>query len=269
MSQKANSSQSQNGKRTPTEPTDKVDIIQPSETKDNEPITISNPSRALKNDLLKSCVGCGCLMIISVIALVVISLLWLRSLSPYLQFDDSLSGSVGEQGLSRFIDKTGADVQVEEKDLCFECPPLQVTGQKPATITISEEDVASWIQSTNKSSYGLEDLRIDITPDGISIATVVLFQGTDWPVSASGTVSKLTENSLDLEITEAQVGPLPIPEGLRRIAEERLETIMNKKLAEAPGLTINTLEFKDGEVVFDGTVPEKIGYPKVDRAVPD
>lgn len=219
---------------------------------------------------LGGCLGCGCITIIMLLVIIGV-ILWIigSSISNVLDSGRSYSSTVTQADFTEFVQKTGVDIQVEDQDLCFECPPLQVSGQKPATITISEEDVASWIQSANAETYGLEDLRVDIDSDGVAIATVILFQGSYWPIAANGTVSKLTENSLDISIVDAQAGPLPIPEEAKLTAEQWLETVVNKKLAETPGLTINTLEFRDGEVIFDGTVPEKIEYPTVDRAVPD
>lgn len=265
-----NTNQNHIAKNIPAEVVEKDAVKQTFDDKQNpQPASVNSKTGPSNSRFRKGCLGCGLVFILAIIVIIIALLWWLRSIGPYLQFDDSFSGNVSENGFSNFLQETGIDVKVDNNDLCFECPPLVTSGEKPVKIIISEEDAASWIQSVNASKYGIEDLRVDITESGLSIASMVNYQGQNLPVTATGTISKLTEKSIDISISGVQVGPLPLPADIYVNAEEWLERVANNKLADTPGLTINSLEFNDGEVIFDGTVPEKIEYPDVDRALPD
>lgn len=172
-------------------------------------------------------------------------------------------GVVGDEaGFETFLDEIGMDVQgINYEDFCLTCPHLNYEGSHEATITISEQDASSWFQTVNVSPIQLAETQFNINADGsIELSTYATYQGTQYPIYGVGTLERTGEQSIQVSVSELEVGTLSLPANVATIASEFLTETANSKLGAMTGLRIDDLRIEEGNVVFEGAVPDKASY---------
>jgi hypothetical protein len=70
-----------------------------------------------------------------------------------------------------------------------------------------------------------------------------------------GTV-KVVNNQIDMDVDKAEVGKVPLP--MDKIPMDYVVRKSETIIGNIPGLDIKNLEFKDGKMSFDGSVPAKV-----------
>lgn len=80
-----------------------------------------------------------------------------------------------------------------------------------------------------------------------------------FPAYAKGTLS-ITNNTLDINVSQLVIGKLPIPETLYRQAKAPLESFVHERLTSGGygSLSIKSLTFSNGTMKFSGTLPKSI-----------
>jgi hypothetical protein len=137
---------------------------------------------------------------------------------------------------------------------------IQYSDPAPMDITLSSSQLSSYLQSTNNEGP-VKQIQVKLGDDNeaeMSAYVDLKEYGYDFkgPVYASGRFEKDSDSTVRMEIYEAKVGMLPIPDDSAAKGEQAFEDLINSNLAKMPGLNIETLEIQDGQLHFDGDFPK-------------
>lgn len=227
------------------------------EVEQESPAKVSRPVEKKKSGCGK-CLGCfGIFVLVAVVVLGTAGFFGIRAIKNFTDQED-FGVETSVEGVNSLMSDLGIDVGVDYEELCFNCAPLTYTGEKSVTLSVTEEQASSWVSILNASSYGLRDFQMRFSEDQIEVTTYIGYQGVEYPIYAAGNVSRVSDKELDVVISDVKVGPLSIPAEYVSTGEEWLEGIGRNKLQEVDGLNVHDLQIKDGEVIFEGTVPEGV-----------
>ncbi len=77
------------------------------------------------------------------------------------------------------------------------------------------------------------------------------------PVYAKGNAS-MTNNQASFDINTAKIGNFPIPSFMLKEITPVLETALEKRIAQIPGTDIKQVELKEGKMIINGDIPQKV-----------
>lgn len=137
---------------------------------------------------------------------------------------------------------------------------IRYSDPAPMDITLSSSQLSSYLQATNNEG-AIKQIQIKLGDDNeaeMSAYVNLKDYGYDFkgPVYASGRFEKSSNCSVSIDIYEAKMGMLPIPDGSADKGEQAFEALINSNLAKMSGLNIETLEIKDDQLHFKGEFPK-------------
>jgi len=166
------------------------------------------------------------------------------------------------------VDPVLFDQMVEENGITLKSPVseyqltnnIQYSDPAPLDITLSSSQLSSYLQATNNEG-AIKQIQIKLGDDNeaeMSAYVDLKDYGYDFkgPVYVSGRFEKSSDSTVSIDIDEAKVGMLPMPDGSADKGEQAFEALINSNLAKMPGLNIETLEIQDGQLHFDGEFPK-------------
>jgi len=71
-------------------------------------------------------------------------------------------------------------------------------------------------------------------------------------------INRISNKSLNLEIQRGKIGIFNVPEKYLEQAEDFFEDLVNNRISEVPGFSMETLEYHNGYSTFKGTFPAKV-----------
>jgi len=83
------------------------------------------------------------------------------------------------------------------------------------------------------------------------------------PVYASGSLVKVSNNSVSLDITSLKVGQIPMSNEVIEKVEYETLRFVNGLLSEVNGISIEELRVENGELYYKGTLPSEIKGVKI------
>jgi hypothetical protein len=159
-------------------------------------------------------------------------------------------------------------------------------GSKSVINNFSAEELTAVINthSPNWKYFPVTDAQVKINTDGSAAISGLLHldrmagyseaTGTDYKgikmamdslkivpsvlpvyISGSGTV---TNGKVSLDISKAELGRLSVPQNLITDNQGAINNFFSEQINAIPGLYIQSLEFKNGNMDFKGTMPEKV-----------
>jgi len=166
------------------------------------------------------------------------------------------------------VDPVLFDQMVEENGITLKSPVseyqltsnIQYSDPAPLDITLSSSQLSSYLQATNNEG-AIKQIQVKLGDDNeaeMSAYVDLKDYGYDFkgPVYVSGRFEKSSDSTVSIDIDEAKVGMLPMPDGSVDKGEQAFEALINSNLAKMPGLNIETLEIQDGQLHFDGEFPK-------------
>lgn len=166
------------------------------------------------------------------------------------------------------VDPVLFDQMVEENGITLKSPVseyqltnnIQYSDPAPLDITLSSSQLSSYLQATNNEG-AIKQIQVKLGDDNeaeMSAYVDLKDYGYDFkgPVYVSGRFEKSSDSTVSIDIDEAKVGMLPMPDGSADKGEQAFEALINSNLAKMPGLNIETLEIQDGQLHFDGEFPK-------------
>lgn len=166
------------------------------------------------------------------------------------------------------VDPVLFDQMVEENGITLKSPVseyqltnnIQYSDPAPLNITLSSSQLSSYLQATNNEG-AIKQIQVKLGDDNeaeMSAYVDLKDYGYDFkgPVYVSGRFEKSSDSTVSIDIDEAKVGMLPMPDGSADKGEQAFEALINSNLAKMPGLNIETLEIQDGQLHFDGEFPK-------------
>jgi len=208
-------------------------------------------------------------VIIAVVGVVVIGLLTVAAASGmvYIPALTEILGTDELVDLGVKVDPVLFDNLVEEQgmDLTDSVSKYQLTSNivysdpAPMDVSLSSSDLSSYLQATNNEG-SLKDIQVRLGDNNQAEMSAYIDlndRGYDFkgPVYAEGSISKASDNSIQIDINSAKVGLLPLPKGSTEQGAQELENIINSHLAKMPGLKIESLTISDGTLDFNGDFP--------------
>lgn len=78
------------------------------------------------------------------------------------------------------------------------------------------------------------------------------------PVYARGYLSRTSDNTVSIDISELKVGRVAMPERVVAIVEREVVIFVNSLITSQNGFTIEELRIEDGKLYYKGTLPAEI-----------
>lgn len=132
------------------------------------------------------------------------------------------------------------------------------TGSKPMDATLTQSEISALMSYNHGSGYWpVTDVQVKLLGgDKAEMSCLVSYQGTDWPVYASGAGS-VSGKSLSASIASAEVAGVEVPPQYLPQGSDLLSSMVTKRLQRIDGLNIESVEVQGDQVHVVGTVWEK------------
>lgn len=130
-------------------------------------------------------------------------------------------------------------------------------GEVAVDFEATSEEFTSLINKVPQNNRLITDVQVNFVEGGIEMSGM-LKQYVKAPVYLKLDVTKTGEKSVAINIQKAKVGVFSIPEKYIQKANESIQNLVNDRMQEVPGFSMETLEYHGGRAVFKGTYPEKV-----------
>lgn len=171
---------------------------------------------------------------------------------------NDLGVKVSEEALNSMVEKIGIDIGNDISQFTV-AGNKTYTGEMPLELTATSSELTSFLQQVNTrgDSNIFTDIHIKSIEGGLEISAMAS-QYIKAPVYAKVEIEKVTEKSINLELDKIKIGVFSVPDKYLKQIEDAAEELINERMAEVPGFSIETLEYHDSGATFKGTVPEKV-----------
>ena len=150
--------------------------------------------------------------------------------------------------------------QSEPTLLCIDCPDPVYSEPNEVSVLVPNEQTSAVFEYVNQltSTVQFSGTQIKVTENRADMVTNVSYDGKSYPITVSGNVEKLTDNSISVQIFDLKIGALKLPENINAYAQEALQGLANSKLAGVgDNVRIDKLDLTENGVLFEGLVPTK------------
>lgn len=132
----------------------------------------------------------------------------------------------------------------------------------------TSEEVTSFItRYTQKAPY-IQDIHVKFIDGGMELSGFVV-PYVKAPAYARVKVTKASTTSVNIELEQAKIGRLTVPERYYDQIETTAEDIAAQMMAEVPGFSIDELEYRTDGAHFKGTLPKTITPGSTERPLED
>ncbi|MGV8145498.1 MAG: hypothetical protein ACLKAK_00935 [Alkaliphilus sp.] len=105
------------------------------------------------------------------------------------------------------------------------------------------------------SNLAVAESPRDLTTHVINYITSI---ANNMPVYARGHLSRTSDNTISIDISELKVGRVAMPERVVVIVEREVVKFVNSLITSQNGFTIEELRIEDGKLYYKGTLPAEI-----------
>lgn len=130
-------------------------------------------------------------------------------------------------------------------------------GEVAVDFEATSEEFTSLINKIPQENRMVTDVQVNFVEGGIEMSGM-LKQYVKAPVYLKLDVTKTGDKSVAINIQKAKVGVFSVPDKYIQKASEAIQDLVNDRMQEVPGFSMETLEYHDGYSVFKGTYPEKV-----------
>ena len=101
------------------------------------------------------------------------------------------------------------------------------------------------------------DIRIQsVTAD--ELRNIVSALASDDYAIVDGNILKTFNNKIDLNLTGAQIGRVPLPTDSKSV--QTVKNFIERRISGISGLNVDSLNFTNGKLHFKGTFPSKMSF---------
>jgi hypothetical protein len=165
---------------------------------------------------------------------------------------------------------------------------IKWSGETTVSYSLTSEELSALVNNRPWVYYPFKDLQVRITEEPTPVGPIVEAAGlidtskvfsflealgsdpsklrNQWrripiklrhiPFYIKGS-SSISEGIIDLAIYQVEIGRFPVPQELVARSQGIALDFLRELFLKIPGLNINRLEFSDGMLIFDGTLPEE------------
>ena len=172
----------------------------------------------------------------------------------------SLGVSYTQKDFEDFVSIVKMDLDDNIKSLCFTCPVVY-EGEQEVKVSLTNKQATAWVDKVNTGGGYINSTQVKFEEDNITVVTNFNYQGYKFPILVSGGMARESNRSVSVELSELEVGTVPLPDLAISKAQEFLTDFTNDKLAEIDSFRMDKLEIEDGYLEFEGVIPETaMGY---------
>lgn len=131
------------------------------------------------------------------------------------------------------------------------------TGSVPFDDHHSSAEVTSFINLAIGGHRYAKDMQVKFHNGGMEVSAFVI-PYIKAPVYADVAVARTSDKTVSITLTKAKLGRLTIPESYYDNISREATAWVNARLAEADGLSIETLTYADNDAYFKGTLPQTV-----------
>ncbi|MFA6512185.1 MAG: hypothetical protein WCV86_03625 [Patescibacteria group bacterium] len=160
---------------------------------------------------------------------------------------------------------TEQDVASAEKKLLFNLKGtsegyslfsnMEYEGSKDVDQTLTSSELTAFANTYIPDNDLFSNMQLKVRDGGMEVSLHVT-PYINAPVYIAGDIAKASEKGIALDLTALKVGLLPIPGNILQQVEDFAEGVINDRMQDIDGFTIETLEFTDDGIVFTGTHPK-------------
>lgn len=165
-----------------------------------------------------------------------------------------LGVKVSQEALNSLQNKMPVKIEGSASELCLSCNQT-FSGVVSITANRTSEEITSFLQLWPRQEGDiLKNTQVKFIEGGLEISTK-LNKYIKAPVYVKVMVEHESNKSVRLDIVKGQVGLFSVPEKYLEQAEEFFQEVVNNRLSQISGLSIDRLEYHEGYSSFTGTYP--------------
>ncbi|MBU1148761.1 hypothetical protein KKI23_01585 [Patescibacteria group bacterium] len=118
-------------------------------------------------------------------------------------------------------------------------------------------EMTAFIEKYHGEGRHVSDIQVKLREGGMEISAFVT-PYINAPVYVDVDVALTSNNTVSVNLVKAKVGRLSVPSSYYDEVSEAAQEIINEELAKVPGLSIEKLEYSDGEAYLKGVLPKTV-----------
>lgn len=140
------------------------------------------------------------------------------------------------------------------------------SGEVKVDTKNTSEEVTSFLNHYTQNAPHIRDLQVKYIEGGLEISTFVKTY-IKAPVYVKVGVQRTSSKSVDLDLTKVKIGIIPVPKRYYDQIEKAAEEIINNRMKEIPGFSMDVLEYHDSYALLKGTLPKTVEMVSGERPV--
>lgn len=131
------------------------------------------------------------------------------------------------------------------------------SGSVPIDDVHSSAEITAFIQQYTQGGKYAKDIHVRVIDGGVELSAFVT-PFIKAPVFARVGIVRTGPKSVALTLQSAKVGRLSVPEQYYPDIAKAAQDFVNARLAEVDGLSIDVLEYRNGEAYLKGILPKTV-----------
>ncbi len=128
------------------------------------------------------------------------------------------------------------------------------SGTVPVDTQNTSEEITTWLAKRAGTNAPVTNVQVCMIEGGVEVSGL-LHKYVNAPAYAKVMITRTGEKSVSLQITEAKVGKITVPQKYLTQAQDWFTKQTNSRMASIPGFSMTQLEYHAGYNIFKGTMP--------------
>lgn len=170
----------------------------------------------------------------------------------------NLGVTYGETNYASGIAKVPGAVVNNPEFLCVGCSYTS-SGSVPVNESFTQEEFTAMFNKRNETKGPIKDAQFKFNADGTMEASAMIdHPQIKGPIYVKGSIEDFSSKDVDFDLDYVEFGRVGVPEDQMPQAEQIVEDAISQTFNNNPGLSITNIEIKDGQIIFDGTLPKEV-----------
>ncbi|MFA5106961.1 MAG: hypothetical protein WC497_01380 [Patescibacteria group bacterium] len=165
-----------------------------------------------------------------------------------------LGVKASQEALTSLEKKMPVTIEGGASELCLACNQTY-SGVVSVTANRTSEEMTSFLKLWPRQEDDiLKNTQVKFIDGGLEISTK-LHKYIQAPVYVKVLVERTSNKTVRLNITQGKIGIFSVPDKYLRQATDFFQDLVNNRLADVTGFSMDRLEYHDGYSTFSGTYP--------------
>lgn len=162
-----------------------------------------------------------------------------------------------QEALTSLENKMSVKVEGGAGELCLACNQ-EYSGIVSITANRTSEEITSFLKLWPRQEDDiLKNTQVRFIEGGMEISTK-LNKYIQAPVYVKVMVERTSNKTVRLNVTQGKVGVFNVPDKYLRQANDFFTDMVNNRLSDVTGFSMDRLEYHDGYSTFSGTYPSVV-----------